>query len=41
MGLATGPNKRLHQTIARVTLCAGAQSAPPTLAGEANVIRAR
>jgi hypothetical protein len=30
-------NKRLHLTIVRVTLCAGAQSAPPTLAGEANV----
>ncbi len=30
-------NKRLHPTIASVTPCAGAQAAPATLAGEANV----
>ena len=30
-------NKRLQQTIAAVTLCAGAQTAPSTLAAEPNV----
>jgi len=29
-------NKRLHQSIAPVRSCAGAQAAPVTLAGEAN-----
>jgi len=29
----------LHQIIVRDTLCAGAQSAPPKLAGEASVRR--
>ena len=34
------PNKRLQPTIAPVTLCAGAQTEPATLATEANVRQA-
>ncbi len=32
-------NKKLNLTLQSVTLCAGAQAAPATLAGEANVIQ--
>ena len=38
-GRTAAPNGSLHQTTASVTLCAGAQTAPATFAGEANVRR--